>query len=164
MRIGYVPQDSFHFHDTLRANLLWARPEASEAELREALDIAAAGFVARLPEGLDTVLGDIGYEVGTYRADAFLLAATPEQKTWTLETFYQSERADRERAVAGLEGLTVTQTFQWDGGSTWSARDPDPQLAARLASYLVGSTVIGDPVPLSPADRERLRALGYGSR
>jgi ATP-binding cassette subfamily C protein len=59
-QIGYVPQDSFHFHDTVRANLLWARPEASEAELREALDVAAADFVARLPQGLDTVLGDRG--------------------------------------------------------------------------------------------------------
>jgi ATP-binding cassette subfamily C protein len=59
-QIGYVPQDSFHFHDTVRANLLWARPEASEAELQEALEVAAAGFVARLPKGLDTVLGDRG--------------------------------------------------------------------------------------------------------
>jgi len=59
-QIGYVPQDSFHFHDTVRANLLWARPDASEAELQEALEIAAAGFVARLPQGLDTVLGDRG--------------------------------------------------------------------------------------------------------
>lgn len=59
-QIGYVPQDSFHFHDTVRANLLWARPEASEAELLEALEVAAAGFVARLPQGLDTVLGDRG--------------------------------------------------------------------------------------------------------
>jgi len=59
-QIGYVPQDSFHFHDTVRANLLWARPEASEADLREALEIAAADFVARLPHGLDTVLGDRG--------------------------------------------------------------------------------------------------------
>ena len=50
-QIGYVPQDSFHFHDTVRANLLWARPEASEAELLEALEVAAAGFVARLPAG-----------------------------------------------------------------------------------------------------------------
>jgi ATP-binding cassette, subfamily C, bacterial len=59
-QIGYVPQDSFHFHDTVRANLLWARPEASDAELLEALEIAAAGFVTRLPQGLDTVLGDRG--------------------------------------------------------------------------------------------------------
>ena len=43
-----------------RANLLWARPEASEGQLWEALDVAAAGFVRRLPQGLDTVLGDRG--------------------------------------------------------------------------------------------------------
>jgi ATP-binding cassette subfamily C protein len=59
-QIGYVPQDSFHFHDTVRGNLLWARPEASEGDLRDALDIASAGFVARLPHGLDTVVGDRG--------------------------------------------------------------------------------------------------------
>jgi ATP-binding cassette subfamily C protein len=59
-QIGYVPQDSFHFHDTVRANLLWARPEASEAEIWKALEVAAAEFVARLPQGLDTVLGDRG--------------------------------------------------------------------------------------------------------
>jgi ATP-binding cassette subfamily C protein len=59
-QIGYVPQDSFHFHDTVRTNLLWARPDASEAELQEVLEVAAAGFVKRLPQGLDTVLGDRG--------------------------------------------------------------------------------------------------------
>lgn len=59
-QIGYVPQDSFHFHDSVRANLLWARPEASDGALREALETAAAEFVLRLPGGLDTVLGDRG--------------------------------------------------------------------------------------------------------
>jgi ATP-binding cassette subfamily C protein len=59
--IGYVPQETFVLHDTVRANLLWARPEASEAELLQALRLAAAEeFVARLPQGLDTVLGDRG--------------------------------------------------------------------------------------------------------
>lgn len=47
-------------------------------------------------------------------------------------------------------------------GPTWSACDPDPQLA-RLASYLVGRAGAGEPVQLSPSDRERLRALGYGA-
>jgi ATP-binding cassette subfamily C protein len=58
--IGYVPQDTFLFHDTVRANLLWARPSATEAELQEALEVASSGFVKRLPQGLDTVLGDRG--------------------------------------------------------------------------------------------------------
>lgn len=114
---------------------------------------------ARVPAR--AVFCDIGYEVGTYGVDDFLLATTREQKSWTLEVFYQSGRADSEHAVAGSGELTVTQTFGWDGGPTWSARNPDPELATRLAAYLVGSTAAGDPVRLSPADRERLRSLGY---
>ncbi len=59
--IGHVPQEPFLFHDTIRANLLWARPGATEAELKSVLRAAAAEeFVARLPHGLDTVVGDRG--------------------------------------------------------------------------------------------------------
>ena len=59
--IGYVAQDTFLFHDTMRANLLWARPDATDSELHAALRKAAADeFVARLPDGLDTVVGDRG--------------------------------------------------------------------------------------------------------
>jgi ATP-binding cassette, subfamily C, bacterial len=59
--IGYVPQEPFLFHDTIRANLLWARPEATEDDLRAVLRAAAAEeFVTRLPQGLDTVVGDRG--------------------------------------------------------------------------------------------------------
>ncbi len=60
-RIGYVAQDTFLFNDTVRANLLWACPGASEAEIRAALVSAAAEeFVSRLPDGMETVLGDRG--------------------------------------------------------------------------------------------------------
>jgi ATP-binding cassette subfamily C protein len=60
-QIGYVAQETFLFHDSVRANLLWARPDATERDLRAALETAAAaGFVDRLPQGLDTVLGDRG--------------------------------------------------------------------------------------------------------
>ncbi|MEN9574650.1 MAG: hypothetical protein RL514_2505 [Verrucomicrobiota bacterium] len=59
--IGYVPQEPFLFHDTIRANLLWAKPDATEADLRAALRTAAAeAFVTRLPQGLDTIVGDRG--------------------------------------------------------------------------------------------------------
>jgi ATP-binding cassette, subfamily C, bacterial len=58
--IGYVAQDTFIFHDTVRANLLLTKPNASEGEITEALRAAAADFVFRLPKGLDTVLGDRG--------------------------------------------------------------------------------------------------------
>ncbi len=60
-RIGYVPQDTFLFHDTVRANLLWARPDATEEEIRHALRLASAEeFVAKLPRGSDTIVGDRG--------------------------------------------------------------------------------------------------------
>lgn len=58
--VGYVSQDTWLFHDTIRANLLWARPEAGEDDLWKALDEAAGGFVRDLPQGLDTVVGDRG--------------------------------------------------------------------------------------------------------
>ena len=59
--VACVPQDTYLFHDTIRANLQWAQPRATEAEMWQALRLAAAdGFVAALPEGLETVTGDRG--------------------------------------------------------------------------------------------------------
>jgi ATP-binding cassette, subfamily C, bacterial len=58
--VGYVAQDTVLFHDTVRANLRWAKPEASEEEMRESLSLAAAEFVSELPQGLDTTVGDRG--------------------------------------------------------------------------------------------------------
>jgi ATP-binding cassette subfamily C protein len=59
-QIGYVPQETFLFHETIRSNLLWAAPQASDDELWSALRSSAAAFVADLPAGLDTVVGDRG--------------------------------------------------------------------------------------------------------
>ena len=58
---AYVPQDPHLFHDTVKANVVWARPGASGLDVRRALRLAAAeDFVAALPQGLDTVVGDRG--------------------------------------------------------------------------------------------------------
>jgi ATP-binding cassette, subfamily C, bacterial len=63
-RVGYVPQESFLFHDTIRANLAWASPGAGTDEMMAALRMAAADeFVARLPLGLDTVVGERGAQL-----------------------------------------------------------------------------------------------------
>jgi ATP-binding cassette subfamily B protein len=62
--VGVVTQDPHLFHDTLRANLMYARPEATEAEVYEALDQAQIGhIVVDLPDGLDTVIGERGYRL-----------------------------------------------------------------------------------------------------
>lgn len=60
-RVQVLPQESFLFSDSLAANLRMAAPQASDAQLREALRLAAAEDVLeRLPHGLDTPLGDRG--------------------------------------------------------------------------------------------------------
>ncbi|QBI54996.1 putative ABC transporter ATP-binding protein [Streptomonospora litoralis] len=60
--LGMVTQDGHLFHDTVRANLLLARPEADDAELWDALRRARLdGLVAELPQGLETVVGERGY-------------------------------------------------------------------------------------------------------
>ena len=62
--VGYVTQDAHMFHDTMRANLLYARPEATEAEIWAALEAAQiVALVRSLPDGLDTVVGDRGYRL-----------------------------------------------------------------------------------------------------
>ena len=56
-----VTQDGHLLHDTIRANLLFARPDGTEDELWEALRRARlADLVASLPDGLDTVVGERG--------------------------------------------------------------------------------------------------------
>ncbi len=62
--VAVVTQEAHLFHDTVRANLLYARPEATEADLVEALRAAQVWHVvASLPEGLDTVVGDRGHRL-----------------------------------------------------------------------------------------------------
>ncbi len=62
--VGVVTQDAHMFHDTIRANLLYARPEASQDDLWGALDAAQVGTLVRmLPDGLDTLVGDRGYRL-----------------------------------------------------------------------------------------------------
>jgi ATP-binding cassette subfamily B protein len=62
--IGVVPQDAHLYHDSIQANLLYARPEAAEDELWEALRGAQIlDLVESMPDGLDTVVGDRGYRL-----------------------------------------------------------------------------------------------------
>jgi ATP-binding cassette subfamily C protein len=61
LSLSYVSQDPYLFHDTIRANLLWGAPEASEQDVWASLAIAGADdFVRSLDDGLDTVVGERG--------------------------------------------------------------------------------------------------------
>jgi ATP-binding cassette subfamily C protein len=59
-QLGYVSQETFVFHDTVRANLSWANPDATEQDIADALRAARAEFLFDLEHGLETVLGDRG--------------------------------------------------------------------------------------------------------
>ncbi len=62
--VGYVTQDAHMFHDTIRANLLYARPGADDAAVWAALEAAQiAPLIRGLPDGLETVVGDRGYRL-----------------------------------------------------------------------------------------------------
>ncbi|MGL5406355.1 MAG: ABC transporter ATP-binding protein [Propionibacteriaceae bacterium] len=62
--LGYVTQDAHMFHDTIRHNLSYARLEVTEEEMWQALESAhIADLVRRLPDGLDTMVGERGYRL-----------------------------------------------------------------------------------------------------
>lgn len=62
--VGVVTQESYLFHDTIRANLAFARPGASDAEIEAACRAANIhAFIAGLPEGYETVVGERGYRL-----------------------------------------------------------------------------------------------------
>jgi ATP-binding cassette subfamily B protein len=62
--VGMVTQDAHLFHDTIRANLAYAKPDATDAELVDALRGAQiSSLIESLPQGLDTVVGDRGYRL-----------------------------------------------------------------------------------------------------
>ncbi|MEH6948041.1 ABC transporter ATP-binding protein [Bacillus sp. JJ634] len=73
--ISYIPQDPFLFNTTIRENLLLIEPNASEEHIWEALDFAAAAdFVRKLPQGLDTLIGDRGIRLSGGERQRLVLA------------------------------------------------------------------------------------------
>jgi len=62
--IGMVMQEAYLFHDSIRANLLYARPDAADEDLESACQAAnIVGLIRSLPQGLDTIVGERGYRL-----------------------------------------------------------------------------------------------------
>lgn len=60
-KIGYVPQESVLFNLSIKDNLLWVKPNATDDEIKRVLDLAhASEFISEFPEGINTIVGDRG--------------------------------------------------------------------------------------------------------
>ena len=113
--VGVVTQDGHLFHDTIRANLEYARPGAGEDEMWDALSSARlAELVRSLPDGLDTVVGERGYRLSGGERQrltiARLLLAQPrvivlDEATAHLDS--ESEVAVSEALAHALTGRTA---------------------------------------------------------
>jgi ATP-binding cassette, subfamily B, bacterial len=174
--IGVVTQDAHLFHDTIRANLLYAREDATERELIEACEAARVWeCVASLPDGLDTVVGDRGYRLSGGEkqrlALARLLIKSPpivvlDEATAHLDSESEAaiQRALR-TALAGRTSLVIAhrlstvreahQILVVDDGEIKERGTHDELLDAgglyadlyRIQYARQGDTPIEDPVP-----------------
>jgi ABC-type multidrug transport system fused ATPase/permease subunit len=112
--VGYMAQEAFLFHDSIRANLAWADPAASDARMLEVLRMAGLAELLRgLPRGLDTVVGDRGTSLSGGERQRLALARTLLRGPRLIlldepASALDSQNEDRIlETIAGLQGRTT---------------------------------------------------------
>jgi ATP-binding cassette subfamily B protein len=117
-QLGIVPQEGFLFSGTIRDNIAFGRPDATDAEVREAAAaVGAHEFIERLPDGYDTEVGERGAQLsaGQRQLVAFARAAAADPRILILDeatsnvdvrTESQIERGLR-RLLAGRTALVI---------------------------------------------------------
>ncbi|HCY84778.1 MAG TPA: hypothetical protein DHV36_06550 [Desulfobacteraceae bacterium] len=136
-QVGYVPQDVFLFHDTIRNNILWGNPQASDDDIMDALALAAADrFVQGLPDGLDTVIKDRGTRLSGGERQRIALARTLVRHPRLLILDEATSSLDRENesvifnSLAGLKNR-MTIFFISHGRDTLTHADQIIQMQIR---------------------------------
>lgn len=143
-QVAVVPQDPFLFHDTIRANLLLAAPDADESLLWEALEqAAAAAFVRALPQGLDTMVGERGSAVSGGERQRLAIARALLRRPRLLVLDEATSALD-----AGLEGLVLLTLERLRGRVTILAithRDQTRRAADLVLELDAGRIVCAGP-------------------
>ena len=106
--VALVPQEPFLFNESLRANLMWAAPLATAADLEDALSTAAATeFVAGLPDGLDTIVGDRGIRLSGGERQRIALARAVLRQPELLVLDEATSSLDTESELAIRTAMTA---------------------------------------------------------
>jgi ABC-type multidrug transport system fused ATPase/permease subunit len=113
-QLGIVPQEGFLFSGTVRENIAFGRPQASDEEIRAAAAaVGADGFIARLPQGFDTEVGERGGQLsaGQRQLIAFARALVADPRILILDEATSNVDVRTERVIErGLERLLVGRT------------------------------------------------------
>jgi hypothetical protein len=135
--VGMVTQDVHLFHDTIRGNLLYARPEASEDELMAVLANAQLlDTVATLPQGLDTVVGDRGFRLSGGERQRLALARLMLKSRSSSST---KRRLTSTRRPSGR--CSRRSRVPWPIARHWSSPTGSPPRAGPISSW--SSTTAG---------------------
>lgn len=112
--IGLVSQDMFLFHGTVRDNIAYGKPDASDAQIAEAAAIAEADeFIARLPQGYDTIVGERGQKLSGGQRQRLSIARAVLRDPQILILDEATSAVDNETEAAiqrSLERISVGRT------------------------------------------------------
>jgi ATP-binding cassette subfamily B protein len=109
--IGVVTQDAHLFHETIADNLRYAKPDATDGELRDALQAAQIlPLISTLPDGLDTVVGDRGYRLSGGEKQRIAIARLLLKAPRVVVLDEATAHLDSESEIAVQEALKVALT------------------------------------------------------